>query len=150
MAEDMMNEDDIVVVMTDEAGNEYYYREEMIIPVEDEKYALLVGIHDEDEEHAHTCGCGCEDDDEDVIIAKIVTNVLALPNQLAAMMIPSLLATIRRPETMNSRATMISAIHEGSVPSSQKASSAAQTSILSASGSRNFPKVVTSLRERAR
>ena len=59
MAEDMMNEDDIVVVMTDEAGNEYYYREEMIIPVEDEKYALLVGIHDEDEEHAHTCGCGC-------------------------------------------------------------------------------------------
>ena len=74
MAEDMMNEDDIVVVMTDEAGNEYYYREEMIIPVEDEKYALLVGIHDEDEEHAHTCGCGCEDDDEDVIIAKIVTN----------------------------------------------------------------------------
>lgn len=74
MAEDMMNEDDIVVVMTDEAGNEYYYREEMIIPVEDEKYALLVGIHDEDEEHAHACGCGCEDDDEDVIIAKIVTN----------------------------------------------------------------------------
>ena len=53
MAEDMMNEDDIVVVMTDEAGNEYYYREEMIIPVGDEKYALLVGIHDEAEEHAH-------------------------------------------------------------------------------------------------
>ena len=44
------------------------------IPVEEEKYALLVGIHDEDEEHTHTCGCGCEDDDEDVIIAKIVTN----------------------------------------------------------------------------
>ena len=72
MAEDMMNEDDIVVVMTDEAGNEYYYREEMIIPVEDEKYALLVGIHDEAEEHAHTCGCGWEDGGEEVMVAQIV------------------------------------------------------------------------------
>lgn len=73
--QDMTNEDDIVVVMTDDEGNEYYYREEMIIPVDEEKYALLVGLHDEDEEeHVHSCGCGCEDDDEDVIIAKIVTN----------------------------------------------------------------------------
>ena len=74
MADDMMNEDDIVVVMTDEDGNEYYYREEMIIPVDEERYALLVGIHGEDEEHAAGCGCGCEDGDEDVIIAKIVVN----------------------------------------------------------------------------
>lgn len=70
-------EDDVLVVMTDEEGNEFYYQEEMIIPVGDEKYALLVGLHGEDEEgqgHEHGCGCGCEDGDEDVLIAKIVTN----------------------------------------------------------------------------
>ena len=69
-------EDDMLVVMTDEDGNEYYYQEEMIIPVGDDKYALLVGIHGEDEEHEHGCGCGCgcEDGDDDVIIAKVVTN----------------------------------------------------------------------------
>lgn len=74
MADEMMNEEDVVVVMTDEDGHEYYYREEMIIPVDEERYALLVGIHGEDEEHAAGCGCGCEDGDEDVIIAKIVVN----------------------------------------------------------------------------
>ncbi|WP_298462132.1 DUF1292 domain-containing protein [uncultured Mitsuokella sp.] len=74
MADEMMNEEDVVVVMTDEDGHEYYYREEMIIPVEEDRYALLVGIHGEDEEHAAGCGCGCEDGDEDVIIAKIVVN----------------------------------------------------------------------------
>ena len=67
-----MNEDGVVVVMTDDQGNEYYYEEEMIIPVGEEKYALLVGIHNEEDGHDHCgCGCGCEDD-EDVIIAKIV------------------------------------------------------------------------------
>lgn len=70
---DMTNEDeDIVVVMTDEEGNEFYYREEMIIPVGEEKFALLVGISEE-HEHEH-CDCGCEGEDEDVIIAKIVKN----------------------------------------------------------------------------
>lgn len=66
-----MQDEDVMVVMTDEEGNEYYYQEEMIIPVGDQRYALLVGIHDE--EHEHGCGCGCEDD-EDVLIAKIVIN----------------------------------------------------------------------------
>jgi len=72
-----VDEEEMVVVMTDEEGNEFYYREEMIIPVGDEKYALLVGIHDHDEEHEHEhCGCGCGEgeDDEDVLIAKIVKN----------------------------------------------------------------------------
>ncbi|SFT33974.1 Protein of unknown function [Selenomonas sp. GACV-9] len=67
-----MNEDGVVVVMTDDQGNEYYYEEEMIIPVGDQKYALLVGLHND--EHEHGCGCGCEDGDEDVLIAKIVVD----------------------------------------------------------------------------
>ena len=66
-----MQDEDVMVVMTDEEGNEYYYQEEMIIPVGDQKYALLVGIHEDEDDHG--CGCGCEDD-EDVLIAKIVVN----------------------------------------------------------------------------
>ena len=71
-----VEDEEMVVVMTDEEGNEFYYREEMIIPVGEEKFALLVGIHDEDEEEHEHCGCGCEcsEDDEDVLIAKIVKN----------------------------------------------------------------------------
>ena len=69
---------DVVVEMTDDEGNSYFYTEEMIIPVGDDKYALLVEIHDHedcncDHEHKHEhddCDCGCEDGD--VIIAKIV------------------------------------------------------------------------------
>ena len=68
-----MQDEDVMVVMTDEEGNEYYYQEEMIIPVGNQRYALLVGIHDEEHEHGCGCGCGCEDD-EDVLIAKIVIN----------------------------------------------------------------------------
>lgn len=68
-----MQDEDVMVVMTDEEGNEYYYQEEMIIPVGDQRYALLVGIHDDEHEHGCGCGCGCEDD-EDVLIAKIVVN----------------------------------------------------------------------------
>ena len=69
-----IQDEDVMVVMTDEDGNEYYYQEEMIIPVGDQRYALLIGIH-EDDEHQHGCGCGCGcEDDEDVLIAKIVVN----------------------------------------------------------------------------
>ena len=70
-----MQDEDVMVVMTDEEGNEYYYQEEMIIPVGDQKYALLVGIHEDEDDHGHGCGCGCGcEDDEDVLIAKIVVN----------------------------------------------------------------------------
>ena len=70
---------DVVVEMTDDEGNSYFYTEEMIIPVGDDRYALLVEIHDHDHcehencehEHEHEgCDCGCEEGD--VIIAKIV------------------------------------------------------------------------------
>ena len=69
--------DDIIVEMTDAEGNVYYYAEEMIIPVGEDNFAILVGVPDEEGEEHH-CHCGeCGDDcdcDEDVIIAKIVVN----------------------------------------------------------------------------
>ena len=46
-------------------------------------------------------------------MATICVTVLALPYQLAAMTTPWLAATIRMPETMNSRVRMTSATHEG-------------------------------------
>ena len=61
-------QDELVVVMTDEEGNEFYYSEELIIPVGDKKFALLVGINEDEE---HDCGCDCGCDDEDVFIARI-------------------------------------------------------------------------------
>ena len=67
-------DDAIVVEFTDEDGNSYLYEQEMILPVNGGKFALLLGIEDEEHEHGHGCGCGCEDGDEDVLIAKIVTN----------------------------------------------------------------------------
>ncbi len=83
-------------------------------------------------------------------MAIIWKTVLALPYQLAAMTSPLLAATMRMPETMNSRAKMMSTGQPGSTASSTSAMSAAATRILSASGSMNFPKSVTSPRLRAR
>ena len=80
--EEEMDEEfgDVVVEMTDEEGNSYFYTEEMIIPVGNDKYALLVEVNDDEHDHEHCehhhehdhegCGCGCEEGD--VIIAKIV------------------------------------------------------------------------------
>ena len=65
------DEGQIVVEMTDEGGNVYYYVEEMIIPVGEEKFALLVAADPQE----HICedeNCDCED--EDVVIAKIILN----------------------------------------------------------------------------
>ena len=81
--EEFFDEDeDIIVEMTDEEGNVYYYSEEMIIPVGDDRFAILVEVHeheDGEEEHEHHCHCGecgdeCECGEGDVIIAKIVLN----------------------------------------------------------------------------
>lgn len=76
MADNEVMEDEVYVEFTDEEGNVYTYVQEMIIPVGEDKFALLVGVNEADEEHEHSCGCGCgcEEDDEDVIIAKIVLN----------------------------------------------------------------------------
>lgn len=73
-------DEDIMVEMTDAEGNVFYYTEEMIIPVGDERFAILVAVPDEDDEHEHHCHCGhddCEDcdcEEDDVIIAKIILN----------------------------------------------------------------------------
>jgi len=70
-------DDDLVVVMTDEEGNEYYYREEMIVPVGEKQYAILIPI-DEDQCEEDDCecdaGCDCSEDEVDVYIARIDTD----------------------------------------------------------------------------
>ena len=63
-------DDDFLIEMTDADGNTFYYVEEMIIPIGEENFALLVEVKDDD--HGAGCDCGCEDDD--VIIAKIIVN----------------------------------------------------------------------------
>jgi len=68
--EDMEYEEEPVVVMTDEEGNEYYYREEVIIPIGEKRFAILVPINIDEEEEC-SCGCDCEDEETDVYIARI-------------------------------------------------------------------------------
>lgn len=64
-------EEELVVVMTDEEGNEFYYREDMIIPVDDKRFAILVPINIDEED----CGCGdddcCCEEETDLYIARI-------------------------------------------------------------------------------
>jgi len=65
-------EDEPIVVMTDEDGNEFYYREEMIIPVGEKRFAILVPVNiDGEDAECSGCDCGCEDDETDVYIARI-------------------------------------------------------------------------------
>lgn len=66
-------EEELVVVMTDEEGNEYYYREEMIIPIGDKKYAVLVALEADEDCDCHGSDCGCCDE-VDVFIARVETD----------------------------------------------------------------------------
>ena len=79
----------------------------------------------------------------------MVDAVLTLPDQPAAMTRPASDASIRRPLTANSRQITIKSAHAGIWPISTNQSMAAVTSILSASGSANFPKSVTRFLARA-
>jgi len=55
-----------IVVITDEKGQETYYREEMVIPMGQKNFALLVEITTQDEAEE------TEDDEEDnVVVARI-------------------------------------------------------------------------------
>ena len=64
--------EELVVVMTDEEGNEYYYREDMIVPVGDKRFAILVPLDAECE--CDDEDCECEADETDVFIARIDTD----------------------------------------------------------------------------
>lgn len=70
---DQAEDEVIVVTITDDHGHEMDFMQEMVIPVGDKNFAILVGLDDgcEDEE------CEChhhhdeDDDDDNVIIARI-------------------------------------------------------------------------------
>ena len=80
----------------------------------------------------------------------MVVAVFHLPSELAAMTVPLAATTMRRPDTRNSRATTSSSTHEFTRPCSSRKQRATMTTSLSAMGSRNLPKVVTSPLLRAR
>ena len=70
--DDLDDMEELVVVMTDEEGNEYYYREDMIVPVGDKRFAILVPLDAECE--CDDEDCECEADETDVFIARIDTD----------------------------------------------------------------------------
>ena len=63
-----LHDDDVIVVMKNEDGDECYYREEMIIPIGEERFAVLIGLTASSEEELESA----EEGDE-ATIAKIVT-----------------------------------------------------------------------------
>ena len=62
-----LHDDDVIVVMTNEDGHEFYYREEMIIPIGEDRFAVLVALNVSSEEDLENA----EEGDE-ATIAKIV------------------------------------------------------------------------------
>ncbi len=74
--EDKEMEEEVVVEFTDEDGNVFSYVQELIIPVGNDKFALLVGVEDgeDDDDHERCACCDDEEDEEDVIVAKIVVD----------------------------------------------------------------------------
>ena len=59
MAEhDEMHDDDVIVVMTNEDGDERYYREEMIIPIGEDRFAVLIALAVSSEEDLENAGEG--------------------------------------------------------------------------------------------
>ena len=63
-----LHDDDVIVVMTNEDGDECYYREEMIIPIGEERFAVLIALTASSEEELESA----EEGDE-ATMAKIVT-----------------------------------------------------------------------------
>ena len=62
-------DEDVIVVMTDENGKEFYYREEMMIPVGDERFAILIPLSVSSEDEL----VETEEEDE-ATIAKIIAD----------------------------------------------------------------------------
>jgi uncharacterized protein YrzB (UPF0473 family) len=71
---DEMDDESQVVVMTDEEGKEYYYREDMIIPIDDKRFSILVPIDIEEDCECTDTGCDCCGEDADAVIARIDTD----------------------------------------------------------------------------
>lgn len=68
---EMMEDEEQIIVMSDDEGNEFYYREEMVIPLGDKNFALLIAI-DECECDDEKCACHVDENEEpDVYIARI-------------------------------------------------------------------------------
>ena len=78
-------------------------------------------------------------------IAIICVHVLIFPSWFAATTSPVPASTRRKPVTANSRLIITITIQAGTYCISTNVISAAETSNLSANGSRNFPKFVTRL-----
>ena len=81
--------------------------------------------------------------------ANTCAHILNLPMRDAEIINPSLAAIERKPETANSRPTMITTAHAGASLFSTSEMSAAEMSNLSAMGSSSLPTDVTCERRRA-
>ena len=55
----------VIVEMTDDEGNVYLYSEELVFPVGDQRFAILISLDEEDSE---------EDYEPEVIMSKIVVD----------------------------------------------------------------------------
>ena len=64
-----LHDEDVIVVMTNEDGDEFYYREEMIIPIGEDRFAVLIALNVSSEDELENA----EEGDE-ATIAKIVTD----------------------------------------------------------------------------
>ena len=64
-----LHDEDVIVVMTNEDGDESYYREEMIIPLGEERFAVLIALTATSEDELEEA----EEGDE-ATIAKIVAD----------------------------------------------------------------------------
>ena len=64
-----LRDEDVIVVIENEEGEEQYYREEMIIPIGEDRFAVLIELIASSEEELE----GAEESDE-ATIAKIVAD----------------------------------------------------------------------------
>ena len=64
-----LHDEDVIVVMTNEDGDERYYREEMIIPIDEDRFAVLIALTATSEDELESA----EEGDE-ATIAKILTD----------------------------------------------------------------------------
>ena len=64
-----IQDEDVIVVITNEEGEERYYREEMIIPIGDDRFAVLVALSASSEEELADA-----DEGDEATIAKIIVD----------------------------------------------------------------------------